>query len=109
MTPKDLHDTTVLSLLCDALAQARPHDMPPGHGALTSASWALVSCTFLIRKVQPQCIASILLISLYNIRYYHVQMSVEELGPEDEKNEQNKNKYNTAHDNTLLIHPTKQS
>ena len=33
---------------------------------LTSVSRALVSCTFLIRKVQPQCIAPILLISLYN-------------------------------------------
>ena len=33
---------------------------------LTSVSRALVSCTFLIRKVQPRCIAPILLISLYN-------------------------------------------
>ena len=33
---------------------------------LTSGSRALVSCTFLIRKVQPRCIAPILLISLYN-------------------------------------------
>ena len=30
MTSMDLYDTTVLSLACDALAQVRAHDMPPG-------------------------------------------------------------------------------
>ena len=60
----DLHDTTVLSLLCDTQCAHTTRHL--GMECLTSASRALVSCTFLIRKVQPQCVAWILLISLYN-------------------------------------------